>query len=202
MIQLASVSKPELQLSGLESMSAVETEIPSITTPGSQGVKSEQSRSLKFLAVKGKSEPLPRAGGLSGLESIIGTDERKRILDTDLAPWRMVCALRMRGTNGSGAIGTGWLVGPKTIITAGHCVFDTRLLGGWASRIEISPGRNGPEFPYGTVASEKFASIDRWVNNKDPDFDIGCIHLNETLGERVGWFAVGALSPSELEVIS
>ena len=130
MIQIASVSKPEPQLSELESMSIVESEIPSITTPGNLGVKSEQSRSLKFLAVKGKSEPLPRAAGHGALETIVGIDERMRILDTDLAPRRMVCALYMSGTSGSGALGTGWFIGPKTIITAGHFVCDTRLFGG------------------------------------------------------------------------
>jgi V8-like Glu-specific endopeptidase len=49
------------------------------------------------------------------------------------------------------------------------------------------------------VASAKFTSIDKWVTSEDPDFDIGCIHLSEPLGERVGWFAVGTLSPAELE---
>jgi V8-like Glu-specific endopeptidase len=133
------------------------------------------------------------------LESIIGTDDRVRILDTELAPWRMVCALQMRGPTGSAAIGTGWFVGPKTIVTAGHCVFSNHFFDGWASTIGVSPGRNGSEFPFGTVESAKFTSVDRWVQSEDPDFDIGCIHLSDPLGDRVGWFGVGALSPPELE---
>ena len=202
MIQLISVSKPEPAISALESAIAFEAAVPRAITPGSQGPLSEPSRSLKFLAGKGKSDPLPggMGAGRSVLESIIGpTDDRVRILDTDFAPWRMVCALRMRGATGAGAMGTGWLVGPKTILTAGHCVFSNHFFGGWAATIEVSPGRNGSEFPFGTVASTKFSSIDRWVNNEDPDFDIGCIHLSEPLGERVGWFAVAALPPDELE---
>ena len=202
MTQLTSISKPEPRLSALESASGLEAAVPRAITPGSQGPKSERSRSLQFLAGKGKSDPLPRgrSGVHSALESIIGpTDDRVRILDTDLAPWRMVCALRMRGATGSGAMGTGWFVGPKTIVTAGHCVFSNYFFGGWASTVEVSPGRNGAEFPFGTVASAKFTSVDRWVTNEDPDFDIGCIHLSEPLGEGVGWFAVGALSPAELE---
>jgi hypothetical protein len=58
--------------------------------------------------VKGKSGPL-----LSPFETVIGRDERVRILDTELPPWRMMCALRMRGPGGAGAIGTGWFIGPR-----------------------------------------------------------------------------------------
>jgi V8-like Glu-specific endopeptidase len=103
------------------------------------------------------------------------------------------------GPLGSSAIGTGWFVGPRTLITAGHCVYDQVFFGGWAARIEIMPGRNGTATPFGTVVSGRFSSLDRWINDRDPDFDIGCIHLDEPLGETVGWFAVGALPAHELQ---
>jgi glutamyl endopeptidase len=193
MIKLKSVSNPE---EGLES-----TEEASVraTTEGRPGNGSaEVSRSLKHIAVKGRGEPLRSPSVPSGLETIIGADDRVRILDTDLAPWRMVCALQMRGPSGS-AIGTGWFVGPKTLLTAGHCVHSTMFFGGWATEIEVSPGRNGNEFPFKTVKSRTFNSVDRWVEKEDPDFDIGCIHLKEPLGDKVGWFALGALPPEELK---
>jgi V8-like Glu-specific endopeptidase len=49
------------------------------------------------------------------------------------------------------------------------------------------------------VRSTRFSSVNRWVEAADPDFDIGCIHLDDPLGDEVGWFSVGALSPEELE---
>jgi V8-like Glu-specific endopeptidase len=201
MIALTTVTKPEPVRSPLEALAAPELAPQRDETPGSAGKPDEKSRSLRLLVVKGRSAPLPRASTPHGaLESIIGpTDDRVRILDTELAPWRMICALRMRGPSGAGAIGTGWFVGPKTIVTAGHCVYSTQFFGGWASTIEASPGRNGTEFPFGTLKSSRFSSVDRWVEHEDPDFDIGCIHLSEAPGEDVGWFAVGALPPAELE---
>jgi glutamyl endopeptidase len=200
MIQLISISKPEPKSSALESARELAA-FPRAVTPGSQGPVSERSRSFTFLVGKGKSGPLPRGRGVgrSVLESIIDGDDRVRVLDTELAPWRMICALRMFGVSGSGAMGTGWFVGPKTILTAGHCVFSNYFFGGWASKIEVSPGRNGAEFPFGTVESRRFTSTDRWVNSEEPDFDIGCIHLDKPLDVGVGWFAVGALSPAELQ---
>lgn len=57
------------------------------------------------------------------LESIIGTDDRVRIQNPSVYPWRAICALRMTAKDGSRWIGTGFLVGPGTVITAGHCVY-------------------------------------------------------------------------------
>lgn len=167
---------------------------------GYAGVPSEQSRSLKYLVGTGKTGPLIRLGTNNARENILGpTDDRARILDTDLAPWRMICALRIRGVSGATAIGTGWLVGPRTLLTAGHCVYSREFFGGWAARIEVSPGRNGVDFPFGTIISQHFRSIDRWTSGEDPDFDIGCIRLEDPIGNQVGWFSVAALPPAELD---
>lgn len=195
MIELSSVSKP---VSPFETLA--EAAGPARVTAGHPGsATSEASRSLRHLAVKGKSGPIRPP-----FETVIGQDERVRVLDTDLAPWRMICALRMRGPNGAGAIGTGWFIGPRTVLTAGHCVFSKYFFDGWADVIEVIPGRNGPgsgadAMPYGSVASKRFSSLDRWVDGEDADFDIGCIHLPDPLGDKVGWLAVGALPAGQLE---
>jgi glutamyl endopeptidase len=198
MVKLNSVSKPVSE-SPFESMAA-EAVAPRITTPGGAGSASdEMSRSVKTLVGVGKSGPIRVP---TPFESVIGIDERVRILDTDLAPWRMICALRMRGPSGAGAIGTGWLVGPRTLITAGHCVFSNHFFGGWASTIEVIPGLNGrgtDARPFGSVRSTEFSSVDLWTEQEDADFDIGCIHLTQDIGHELGWFAIGALPPEELE---
>jgi V8-like Glu-specific endopeptidase len=195
MIELTSVHKPS---SGLESMEVAPAAPPA--TPGSSGAPTtERSRSLEHLAVAGKSSAPPAPS----FESVIATDERVRILDTDLPPWRMICALRMRGPTGAGAIGTGWFIGPRTVLTAGHCVFSNHFFGGWASTIEVIPGLLGAGAgdsvrPYGSVTSESFTSLDRWTESEDADFDIGCIHLDEPKGDEVGWFALAAMGSDEL----
>jgi glutamyl endopeptidase len=194
MIELKSVHKPS---SGLESMEAAPV-APPATTGSSGAATSETSRSLRHLVVAGKSGPIAPP-----FESVIGIDERVRILDTDLQPWRMICALRMRGPTGAGAIGTGWFIGPRTVLTAGHCVFSNHFFGGWASSIEIIPGllgagQDGDARPYGSVTSEQLSSVDRWTETEDADFDIGCIHLEERVGDQVGWFALAAMDPEEL----
>jgi len=152
---------------------------------------------VEHLAGIGKSGPI-----LSPFESVIDVDDRVRILDTELHPWRMICALRMRGPNGAGVLGTGWLIGPKTLLTAGHCVYSTEFFGGWASSIEVIPGLNGTgptSRPFNSVTSTRFTSVDLWTQHEDPDFDMGCIHLDQDIGTQLGWFAVASLAPEELQ---
>lgn len=193
MVELKSVSKPVSPFESLEVAPAVR-----LTTTGSGGTATkEPSRSLHYLGASGKSGSIRPP-----FESVIGQDERVRILDTELFPWRMICALRMKGSGGAVAIGTGWFIGPRTVLTAGHCVFSSHFFGGWASTIEVIPGLNGKGAdarPYGSVSSTRFSSVDRWVNQEDADFDIGCIHLDEPKGDEVGWFAVGVLPAEELQ---
>lgn len=133
----------------------------------------------------------------SSIESVIGSDDRTRILETNLSPWRQICALEIEGSNGARFIGTGWLAGPKTLITAGHCVHHPDL-GGWAQRITVSPGRNGDDFPFERVTSTQFSAIDAWTAGQNPDFDYGAIHLDVDIGTQLGWFAIDALSDAQL----
>lgn len=131
MIELQSVSKP---INPFESRKAADI-TPRSTTQGAGGAApTEPSRSVLHLVAKGKSGPIRPP-----FETVIDRDDRVRILDTELYPWRMICALHMRGPNGAGAIGTGWFIGPKTVVTAGHCVFSNYFFGGRASTNEILP---------------------------------------------------------------
>ena len=140
------------------------------------------------------------------IRTVIGTDDRVQIADTDHHPWRMICALRMTGPSGTGAIGTGWFIGPRTLVTAGHCVFSETFFGGWAQTVEVIPGLSRRDDgalsrPFGRVLSSRFSVLQRWAesNDREPDYDIGCIHLSEPLGEKTGWFGFGALTPAELQ---
>ncbi len=86
-------------------------------------------------------------------KDVCGHDDRAEILNTNTAPWRWICQLLMKFPNGN-FIGTGWLIGPRTVMTAGHCLYDSRRGGGWAQSIEIIPGMlRGQAKPYGSQVS-------------------------------------------------
>ncbi len=140
------------------------------------------------------------------LETVIGEDERARILETAAAPWRMICNLEIQFPFGSG-VGTGWLAGPTTVLTAGHCVFDSQV-GGWATRIVVTPGLNRDVKPHGQVIARRFSTTKLWETGRNPDHDIGVIHLNKDatplernsveLGNDLGAFGFAVRTDEEL----
>jgi glutamyl endopeptidase len=152
-----------------------------VVTGTTGAADSQPSRAAEQFLVRGKSpNPLRRQ---SPLESILGaTDRRKQILETELTPWRMICALEIESQTGAAFVGTGWFAGPRTVITAGHCVFDPIELGGWAKKITVVPGRNVDQKPFSTATSSSFSTTDKWQEAQEADFDYGVIHLDTDFG--------------------
>ncbi len=132
-------------------------------------------------------------------EVVIGVDNRVRINPTTSYPWRAICALRITARNGQRYIGTGWLVGPRTVITAGHCVY-MHNEGGWASSIEVIPALNDASRPYGSCKSSNLRSVTGWTNDRNRDNDYGAIILptNCRLGDTVGYFGFAVRNDSFL----
>ncbi|TVR93804.1 MAG: serine protease [Trueperaceae bacterium] len=194
---IESLTKPEALLAAEATRAAP----PSRRHEGRLGPGADvRSRSAEVFTVSGRGESIGFA-----METVIGTDERKRVPDTDLHPWRKICALRIRGPGGTGAIGTGWFIGPRTVVTAGHCVFSQTFFGGWADAVEVIPGQNRQQNgtlirPFGSAVGRRMSVLDEWAKSDDrePDFDIGCIHLDEPLGDKTGWFGFASLPPNEL----
>lgn len=133
-------------------------------------------------------------------EVVIGTDDRKRITATTSFPWRSICSLLVTAQDGSRWIGTGWLVGHRTVITAGHVIY-IHSRGGWVKSVEVIPGRNGSSRPYGSCRSSNLRSVKGWTKSKKRSHDYGAIILpkNCAYGKRVGYFGYGNYGKSTLK---
>ena len=132
-------------------------------------------------------------------EDVCGNDDRTQVTNTTSIPYRWICQLIIRFPNGAASRGTGWFIGPKTVMTAGHCVY-SRGNGGWARSIEVIPGMNGAIRPYGSQIGTTFRSVNAWINNTDPNYDYGAIILpNGNLGNTVGYFGFTALPDNALQ---
>jgi len=130
-VRLVSVSKPATESEAIRPKALVEraaTRVPSATMD-------VPAAALRRLAVGKSFEPIAPRGGI-GLETVLGLDERTRIVSTETLPWKLVCALEIDAPWG-GFVGTGWFARPRTLVTAGHCVFDARQMGGWAREIRV-----------------------------------------------------------------
>jgi V8-like Glu-specific endopeptidase len=129
-------------------------------------------------------------------ETVHGPDDRVRINNTGVYPWRVHASLLITARDNSRWIGTGWFVGPHTLITAGHVVYikNSGVTGrdGWVKSINVMPGRNGSQLPYGSVTSTNFRSVKGWTQNGDENYDYGAIILATNLGSQTGWLGYGA----------
>ncbi|MCP4582498.1 MAG: serine protease [candidate division Zixibacteria bacterium] len=128
-------------------------------------------------------------------EVVIGRDDRVRITNTRAYPWRCICSLLITARDNSRWIGTGWLCGPGTVITAGHVVYMHRH-GGWARRIEVIPGRNAASRPFGSVTVTHLRSVKGWTRKRKRSHDYGAIILpsSNKYGNRLGYFGFANLS--------
>lgn len=118
------------------------------------------------------------AGGMSVREIVLGSDDRVPVEDTQSAPWCQICALSIEAADGSAWRGTGWIVGPRTVLTAGHCLFLHRR-GGWVRSVTVAPGASGAHRPFGWVVATEFRSVTGWVEDESEAHDYGAIILPE-----------------------
>jgi V8-like Glu-specific endopeptidase len=133
-----------------------------------------------------------------GSESIVGLDDRTRIFDTNMAPWRMLCAIRCYwGSRLS--VGTGALIGPNILLTAGHVVFprDRRSA---PDEIEIIPALNGAQRPYGAAKANRIWIHPRWQEGFELQSDVAAVELDQPVGLELGWFGLASRTPEELRL--
>jgi V8-like Glu-specific endopeptidase len=138
----------------------------------------------------------PRSSESAAAEDILATgDDRQPVNNTLSLPWRWICSLFITAIDGSQWLGTGWLAGPRLVITAGHCVF-IHGRGGWAQEILVFPARNGTSIPFQFSCTE-FRSVQGWVQGQNSQTDYGAILLPEPT-DQLGWFGYEVLSNDDL----
>ncbi|MCW4464800.1 serine protease [Glutamicibacter sp. MNS18] len=150
-------------------------------------------------------EDLPDIGVASfGMlpQTVHGTDDRVRISPASGYPWRAHASLLITARDGARYIGTGWFVGPRTLITAGHCVFirnsGNPARDGWVQSVQVAPGRDAASYPYGTAWATGLRSVTGWTVNGNADYDYGAIILGSNLGSTTGWLGAANYSDATL----
>lgn len=126
-----------------------------------------------------------------GPEQICDADGRTHVPSTKQTPWSAHCYLIITTPAGK-KYGTGWLMGPRLVVTAGHCVHGG-LGGRYFSKVEVIPGSNGPgDRPFGSQVSRELRAAAGWTTGGRASEDYGAIILERefegspaTLGTRI-----------------
>jgi glutamyl endopeptidase len=135
-------------------------------------------------------------------ETRFGTDERIRVEDTARFPWCAIASLLITAADNSNWIGTAWFVNPRTLITAGHCVYikgdETIERNGWVKKIQVMPGRNGDKLPYGSITAAEFWTVKGWGERGLENCDYGAIILPVPFEKDPGSFGFRVYTDEEL----
>ncbi len=171
---------------------------------GSEGlIELASAESVRVLTVPDLRFPDIAEASFGGslIETVHGPDDRVRITSPAQHPWRMNCSLLITARDNSQWIGTGWFIGPHTIMTAGHVVYiyaPGTPRHGWARSIQVMPGRDVSSLPYGSATSGNFRSVTGWTNSGSEHNDYGAIILPTELGNTTGWYGFGNYSDADL----
>lgn len=100
---------------------------------------------------------------------------------------------RMKFSDNSYHIGTGFVLSDSAIATAGHCVyeFDTDTTNGnWVTSIEVWPAYSNGTKPYGAVTGTSFECGSAWKNSKDATQDWGIIQVSNNFPSLCGYLGL------------
>jgi V8-like Glu-specific endopeptidase len=113
-----------------------------------------------------------------------------RVSDPSLYPYSVHGHMVMTFPNGKTYIGSGTLVGPHHVLTAGHCVYD-QSLGGQVVDVIFNAGQNEDNLPFGSARATSVYYPKKWKtgpNNRD--FDLGLLVLDKDVGNAAGYFGL------------
>ena len=124
--------------------------------------------------------------------AFFGEDNRE-VVDASAAPWNMIGFVDL-----SDASCTGVLVGPSTVLTAGHClanggVVDSQPVAFYAGydrgNYVASSSIIGNHIPSG------------WMQGEQDGTDYAFLFLSDPIGNQLGWMEIGPLTPEEQQAM-
>ena len=145
----------------------------------------------------GQGKSVPKSSEVNYESEIVGLHSRVNVTNTIDVPFRWICYLNLffpdpdDSTKYRAFMGSGTLISPRHILTAGHCSF-SHIKGSRGTvanlrvaKILATPGSktSGPG-PFGSVRAINAQYTSNWQNTQNPRFDFSLITLAEDIGSK------------------
>ena len=152
---------------------------------------------------------VPGGAGVGRPDKHIGSGERMvpqdfgsliQISDPSQAPWCQSVKLfiidndvNSNGVCDSGETcyeGSGTLIDPKHVVTAGHCIHEGDG-GDFFDVVTVVPGYEDGSRPYGDARSLQLHTWEGWADSGTWGHDVGVVDLDRPIGALTGWQGYG-----------
>jgi V8-like Glu-specific endopeptidase len=101
-------------------------------------------------------------------------------------PWAAQVRVVYTDAQGNFGIGSGTMVDPYHVLTAGHCVHQGAG-GTWMTSTKVYPAWDGDDDAFGNADWSNLTTFTGWTISSSADEDIALIRLDRPLGLLTGW---------------
>lgn len=140
----------------------------------------------------GGDDPAASADGES--REVVGQDNRVQVSNTTKYPYTTIGYLQMENKKGEVWSCSAALIGPKTVLTAAHCLYNHQEPGGWRDKFVFWPAVNGESnVPYGGFDYDTAYVFQAFITDYDGtydgvwQYDVGLLTFKEPIGDSLGW---------------
>jgi glutamyl endopeptidase len=134
-------------------------------------------------------------------DAIIGNDDRIKLADTTYFPWSTV--VKIHGSFGIYTFDcSGWMLGPSTVTTAAHCIYDYGDTNSYAKNVIVTPAMNSDSpnsEPFGYCEAVKSWIINLWETTGNAKYDYGVYAIRCRVGEQTGNLGYRVLSDAQID---
>lgn len=146
-------------------------------------VKEENDKANQNKQPVVKNEVVNKVSDTSHYDTVIDTDDRKKVENINKAPYNSIVYVRSYLDEYSSVAGTGFIIDDYAVLTAAHVIenheFDIK-------RITINAGYQNKRATLGTAKVIKKYVLPEWIKYGSKYYDIGLVIMDRPLGKEIG----------------